>query len=242
MADTPWWKRDKPEEKKVEDDLPESIKQQLSKVDTIESKLGESTSKIDSIVAGLESVNAYIKTQQTREEEATRARARQTQLDNEPSPEDLAAALLQDPQSAVNRMTSNQATAIMELRADNIRRETFEDGEKFPYYSGEIKNEINNTIANQTLAFRQNPANLENVYYTVIGKRSKEINEGKLKTRFATPSGSSLSSGGSDSDKGKIKIEVTDDIRKAARLVGIKAEDYADLLSKEAEEGNINYV
>ena len=237
-----WWEREKKEEKKVEDELPEALKQQLAKVDSMETSLGESNRKIDSLVEGLNSISSFINEQKTERDNARASAARRTALENTPNPEDLAAELLSDPQSAINKMTTPQAQAIMELRADNIRRETFEDSEKFEFYTGEIKDEVNRMIASQTLTFRQSPANLENVYYTVIGKKRREISEGKIKSRFATPSGSSLSSGSSDGAKDKIKIEVTDDIRKAARLVGLKPEDYADLLGKEAEEGNINYV
>ena len=67
----------------------------------------------------------------------------------------------------------------------------FEDQDKFKFYHGDLKREIDSLLANQPVDFRLNPANIENVYNTVIGKHMPEIIEGKIKTRFASGTGGS---------------------------------------------------
>ena len=129
----------------------------------------------------------------------------------------------------------------MEMRANNVRREVFEDTEKFEYYSGDFKREVDALLAAQPLSFRNNPASVENVYYNVLGRKQKEIAEGKIKSRFASAtSGSSTS--GKTGEADKFMIEIDDQIRKAAKLTGMTPEEYAAVVAQEAQEGNIAYV
>jgi hypothetical protein len=80
------------------------------------------------------------------------------------------------------------------------------------------------------------------VYYNVLGRKQKEITEGKLKSRFASSTGATSSSGKVAGTEDTFTIEVDDQIRKAAKLVGMKPEEYAALVATEAKEGNIAYV
>ena len=135
---------------------------------------------------------------------------------------------------ATKSKTDALASVVMTTRADQIKRETFENEEKFKYYHGDIKTEVDSLLARQPLEFRQNPENIENCYNTVVGKHHSEIMEGKIKTRFAGASGSRdggrAGESGTKDDKPPV---ITDDLRKAARLLGFKPEEYAKMLDDE---------
>ena len=143
--------------------------------------------------------------------------------------------MLVRPRKLSNSATQDQTTAIKAVHADNVRRETFEDQDKFKFYHGDLKREIDSLLANQPVDFRLNPANIENVYNTVIGKHMPEIIEGKIKTRFASGTGGSTASGGAgDTGTGGNKEPViTDELRKAARLLGYDPKEYAKMLDDE---------
>ncbi|MDR3392435.1 MAG: hypothetical protein P4L77_11960 [Sulfuriferula sp.] len=132
---------------------------------------------------------------------------------------------------AINLVTQGTTAAVLEVKADNARRELFEDAEKFPYYNGDIKRKVDSLLASQALQFRVNPANIENCYHTVLGKHTKELVEGKLKSRFAGGSGSSNAGNtGGAGDDGAPKGKVDDEIRKIAKQFGMSGEDYAKML------------
>jgi hypothetical protein len=235
-----WWKREP--EKKPEPEpivLPKEIEEKFAKVDGLDSKLSE-------MLTGLTELSSTVKADREEREAEKAARIaaqRKTEVDQSKlSPEDLAAAMFADPEGTVNQLTKTQSAAILELTAQNVKRDLFENTEKFEFYTGELKADVDKLLANQPLSFRTNPANIENVYYTVLGRRSKEINEGKIKSRFASSTTSTSSKSTIEEEGKKIKIDITDDVRKAAKLSGMTPEAYADLLSTEAEEGNIAYV
>lgn len=230
----------KAEEEAKKNAPPKEIMDKLNKVDAVESK-------VDGIIKGLESLTAFADEYKkdkaeaaAKEAEAAKKKAAKTPEQQAEEAEAIAAALIDDPVGTVDKLTKGTQAAIMELRADNIRKEVFEDQNEFNYYTGDIKAEVDAILAKQTVQFRCQPDSVKNVYYTVIGRRSKEIAEGKAKSRFAQAS--PTVGGKTDTEKNEVKIDITPDIIKAARNSGVKPEEYVKLLENEIKEGNISYV
>jgi hypothetical protein len=234
-----WWHREKKEEATKEPELPKELVETRARVEEMGSKLDTMLSALTAITESTATEKAERVAAAQRAQEAERRRQAES---SKLSPEDLAANMFSDPEGTVKQLTDPLAKELMEMRAANVRREVFEDTEKFEYYSGDFKTEVDKLIAAQPLAFRNNPASVENVYYTLLGKKSKEISEGKIKSRFAAASTSSSNAGKTAEEKGKLKIDVDDQIRRAAKLVGMDPEAYAALVATDAEEGNIAYV
>ena len=243
-----WWEDNNADEGKkggnneVDPELsPEVVKQKLAALDGLNEKVG----KIDDVVKSLEALTSSVtqmqQSEQQRREAEEEERKRRAAPPKKETAEELSERLIEDPEGTINQILLPQNEAILELRADRIRDELFSDPERFPYYSGELKAEVNKVLSEQPVAFRQKAENVKNVYDTIIGRHFQEIQEGKLKSRFAGAS-SSKGDGGEGEKEAELVIEITDDIRKAARHSGMSAEDYAKLLAKEAKEGNINYV
>lgn len=233
-----WWQRAKKEES-VEPEAPKELIETRAKVEALDSRMTEMLNGLSSISNSIAADKAEKEAEKTARAEA----ARRKQLeDSKLSPEDLAANMFADPEGTVKKLTDPLAVELMEMRANNVRREVFEDTEKYEYYTGDFKAEVDKLLAVQPLAFRNNPASVENVYYNVLGRKQKEITEGKLKSRFASSTGATSSSGKVAGTEDTFTIEVDDQIRKAAKLVGMKPEEYAALVATEAQEGNIAYV
>jgi hypothetical protein len=233
-----WWQRAKKEES-VEPEAPKELIETRAKVEALDSRMTEMLNGLSSISNSIAADKAEKEAEKTARAEA----ARRKQLeDSKLSPEDLAANMFADPEGTVKKLTDPLAVELMEMRANNVRREVFEDTEKYEYYTGDFKAEVDKLLAVQPLSFRNNPASVENVYYNVLGRKQKEITEGKLKSRFASSTGATSSSGKVAGTEDTFTIEVDDQIRKAAKLVGMKPEEYAALVATEAQEGNIAYV
>jgi hypothetical protein len=166
---------------------------------------------------------------------ATRAAADEAQGTLEEQIEEL--MLSGQTKKAIALATQGQASEILLLRADRIKREVFEDEKKFKYYHGDLKREVDALIQAQPLQAKNDPSVVENCYKTVLGNHTDELLEGKIKTRFAgsdsdsrgTSSGSAGSSGASTHEK----KAPTDEVRRAAKLLGFTAEDYVEMLDKE---------
>jgi hypothetical protein len=228
------WEKEKKEEKKEDDEkLPESLEKRFK---TLEEGVGK-LSNIEEKLKGLDSITAFVSKQEKEDEDRKKALEDKKKADAKPSGEDLAARLLSgDVENVVKELTEPQANLVLQVRADNVRREVFEDrATDFPYYAGDIKTEVDKQVRSQNLAFQNNPQALENTYHMVVGKRQKEIQEGKLKSRFAASSGSNNSGAATEdtTSREKVPIDITDDIKRAAKMTGLKVEDYVELLRKE---------
>lgn len=233
------WQKKKDEttgEEKFE--LPDVIAEQLKA--GVEAKA--SLSKMESMLEELKNIQVADKTARDKEKADAAAVAarkasaeRQTETDAE-----IEELMLTNPKEAIRRATESQSIAIMTLRADNIKREVFEDAQKFKYYTGDIKREVDALIAGQVLAAKNDPSVVENCYHTVMGKHADEIAEGKIKNRFAGSESSSRgTSGGSagdsstKSEKKTYDAEYMKEIERAAKQVGIKTSDYLEMLEKD---------
>lgn len=189
-------------------------------------------------LSGLDKINEFITSfQQEREEEKRKKQQQQQQQQSQESDEEFESLMLTDPKKAVSMALGPTQQAVLSLRADNLRREIFEDSKKFKYYHGDIKSEVDRLLAAQPITARVDPSVIENAYLTIVGKHHDEIMEGKLKDRFAASDssgrGTSSGSAGDSGADGKKTLVITDDIRKLAKAFGTTPEEYAKLLDEE---------
>lgn len=234
-----FWQRQRADDGEEKFALPDELEKKLD----AGAKAAEELPKITQLLEDMKSTQASkdAADKKAKEDAAAAAARRQREEANTDLEERIEALMLEGKtKEAIKLATSDQTMAIKAVHADNVRRELFEDADKFKYYHGDIKREVDSLIANQAVDFRMNPANLENCYNTVVGKHTSEILEGKLKTRFAGSDGGSRTSTGSagDSGAGKKDLQITDDIKKLAKEFGVRPEDYAEMLDKEG----IGYV
>ena len=236
-----WFKNSEEEDRDKDKDkskLPPELEERFKVVDDTK----KSVAAIEERLKGLDSITAYFdeqKAEKAREKEERDAKARK---DAEPADEDLAALLLSDPRKAISDMTSSQTQAILQIRADNVKRQVFEDNaSEYEYYTGDIKKEVDSLISSQDLKFQNNAASIANAYHTVVGKKFKEIQQGNIKSRFA--SSASTGTVHSKGSKGEdMEIESTPDIIKAARLSGMELDDYKKLVKRAAQAGELEVV
>jgi hypothetical protein len=226
-----WWESKKNKDDKEEYTLPPEIQEQLDQAKKVTLELEGVKTKL----AGLDELTTYVREQRQAAEDAKKPKPIvKTQDDIENENAELAQLLLTDPQAAYARLADKTNATVLMVRADNLRREVFEDNaEKFPYYTGDVKLEINKILSNESLQFRNNPQALENTYYTVVGKRQKDITEGKIKDRFASANGSGRGTTTEDTDK--LKITGNADTEKIAKILDMKHEDYIKLLEMDPE-------
>lgn len=225
-----WWESSKKDGTEEEDiKLPKEIQEQLDQVKTLNETVrsqGERLSKLDSIETMLQDMN----------KPKPKPAPTKTAEDEQAEREEISALLLTDPEAAYARLASRTNAGVQQLAATIARKEVFdEQADKFPYYTGDVKAEVNKILSAQPLAFQTNHQAIENTYYTVIGRMKKEIDEGKIKDRFASSTATNRGSGLQENENDKTKITSNDDIRKIARQLGMKEEDYIKLLEEDAE-------
>ena len=233
----PWQRDDKTGEPVME--LPDELVNQIKAGSEAASKL----SSIETTLADLKSIMASSsekEEKERKEKEAKEAAARRQEAEGTVEEQIEALMLSGKTKEAIALATQGQTQAIKAVHADNVRRELFEAQDKFKYYHGDIKREVDALLANQAVDFRMNPANIENCYHTVVGKHNGEILEGKIKTRFAASSGGSVSKGeaGDTGADDKKNLKLSDEAKKAARLLGFDEDTYKKML----DEDGVAYV
>jgi hypothetical protein len=201
-------------------------------------KAAEELPAIKEKLSGLDKINEFIDAFKAEKEvEKQKLQKQQQQQQQTQTEEEFEELMLTDPKRAMNIALQPTQQALLTLRADNLRREIYEDTKKFRYYHGDIKSEVDKLIAGQPLTARNDPSVIENAYLTVVGRHHDEIMEGKLKDRFAASESSGrATASGSAGDSGtaeKKSVVITDDIRKIAKGLGFKPEDYAKMLDEE---------
>lgn len=234
MALFSWQKKPK-EDGTEEFTLPDEL---TNKIEAGANAAADLTPKVTQILESLEGINKFVETQTAREAAAAAAAAVSKRTETATETEERIESLMLEGKTKEAIALANQPliNEVMLTRADRIKREVFEDAEKFPYYHGDVKKEIDALLENQPIQFRNNAQNVENCYHTILGKHTAELVEGKLKNRFAGSEGgrgTSTGSAGSSSTSTKERPAITDDVRKAAKLLGFKAEDYAKILDDE---------
>jgi len=225
---------------KVEDDkgketinveLPEEYKKKLDSSVTKE----EFTTFTDSIRTSMQSITDRFTREDQDRENARRAAEQKRVAESQPNDEQLNELMATNPIEAVRQMMKGpndaQASAILQVRADSLRRETFEDQEKYPYYTGEMKGEIDKLLEAQTLTARNDRSVIEHAYHSTVGRHSKELLDGKLKSRFAGAEGTRGTSGGNLSGGSATAPRVVSaDEKKAAELLGFDPTEYVKMI------------
>jgi hypothetical protein len=233
-------------QKKVKDDgveefaLPDEL---TTKIEAGANAAADLTPKVTEILKSLEGINKFVETQTAKDAATTRAAAAKTSTESQSELEERIEALMLEGKTreAVALASQPVTNEVLLLRADRIKREVFEDAEKYPYYSGDIKKEVDALLENQPVAFRNNAQNVENCYHTILGKHTPELVEGKLKSRFAsseggrgTSSGSAGSTAVADDNKNRLAtLEADENVRRAAKHLGFTPKAYAEILDKE---------
>ena len=227
-----WWEK-KEDEKDEDVKLPKAIQDQLDEAKGLKTQVDEMSTKlsaIDGISATLNEMREAMKPKPPAPKAKT---AEQEQEENE----EISALLLTDPQAAYAKLASRTNAGVMQLAAQNAKREVFSDAANdYPYYAGTLKSEIDSILGQQPLHMQSNVDLIKNTYHTVLGRHMSEITEGKIKDRFASASSGGRSSGTKDGEDDSRKITVvTPDIEKAARHTGHSTKDYLELLNQDAE-------
>lgn len=213
------------------DDLKTKLEGAVSKED-FNSKLAELQASLSTITARFSREDE----ERQRREVAERQKATTPQALSKEALEELMAT---DPVGAVQRLiqdkTDQSNQVLLSVRADSLRREVFEDAEKYPFYAGEIKAEIDKLIEGQTLQARNDRSVIEHAYYSTVGKHHRELADGKLKSRFAaSDTGARTSTGKTPgSDEPEALRPMTDDDKKAARVLGFSEAEYQKMLKEE---------
>lgn len=219
---------------KIEVELPEEYKKKLDS-SVSKADLDTFTDQIRQSIKGI--TDRYSRED---EERAARARAEAAAkaTPQAPTDEQINELMLTNPAEAVRQLTRGTAEAqnnvILTVRADSLKREIFEDQERYPYYTGDLKGEIDKLLDAQTLQARNDRSVIEHAYLSTVGKHSRELLDGKLKSRYAGAEGNRGTDGGNLSGKpgGGARV-VLDDEKKAAALLGFDANDYAKMLDAE---------
>lgn len=232
------WQRQKAEDgsENLTVELP---KEMAEKIDSAIASGNESKTRFDELKASLDGLNARFVREDEERQRAAQAQQQQRQAqDQTQSEEEITNLMLTDPVAATKRLikqtTDNQGVALMSMRADALRRDVFEDTDRFPYYTGEIKSEIDKLLEGQTLQHRNDRGVVENAYYATLGRHQREMADGKLKSRFAASEGNRGTASGNIKGTEEPAIKPLDeDGRKAAKILGFKEEDYAKMLHEE---------
>jgi len=232
------WQKAKESESELTPEEKAEAEAQQKKIDDA-AKAAAELPEIKTKLNSLDNINKWIEDQKKEKEEAARKAKEAEALKNkEKNDEQLEELFLTDPKKAVELATQGQQQLLLTLRADNIKREVFEDADKFKYYHGDIKAEVDKLLEGQSIAARNDRSVVENCYLTVVGKHHDEIMEGKIKSRFAQGTSSGHLPGSAGADKDKKDRVITEDVKKLAKSFGVTPEDYADMLDKEG----IGYV
>lgn len=230
------WQRKAEEDgtQKIEVELPEDYKKKL---DSAVSK-DDLNTFTDQIRQSMKAITDRYSRED--EERAARARADAAKAAEgaKPTDEQINELMLTNPAEAVRQLTRGTAEAqnnvILTVRADSLKREIFEDQEKYPYYTGDLKSEIDKLIEAQSLTARNDRSVIEHAYLSTVGKHSRELLDGKLKSRFAGAEGNRGTDGGNLGGKpgGGARV-VLDDEKRAADLLGFDHAEYAKMLDAE---------
>ena len=238
----PWQRKDSPDgesAQRIEVELPDSYKKKLEGAVSKE----DFDTFTDQIRNSMKSITDRYSREDEAREAARRAEAQRQAEGAKPTDEQINEMMVTNPAEAVRQLMKGpseaQSSAILTIRADQLKREVYEDQEKYPYYTGDIKAEIDKLLDAQTLQARNDRSVIEHAYLSTVGRHSRELLDGKLKSRYASPEGSRGTNGGSlggGAASGPRTIEA--DERKAADLLGFDHAEYVKMLD-EAGIGNV---
>lgn len=155
------------------------------------------------------------------------AEDKKTKEENEISDEDW----MLDPKGTAERLiaqrTQGTNTATLMLASRMALKETFEDAEQYPYYTGDVKAKVDAMVDAQPLNTRHRSDVIQNCYKLVVFDHQKEIAEGKIKARNSAASLTSTGTGGPSGKGGSGEDEALSNEEKfAAKSMGITEDDW----------------
>jgi hypothetical protein len=208
-------------------DLKKRFEDDDNRYKTITEKLGS-----------LDNISEYIaeqrKEKSEREQRLAAEAARNKQKEQSENPADWIA----DPEDAANRVIGPIYNETLRLRARDVRRDVFENSESYEFYTGDFKKEVDKLLDQQPLANQANRDVIDNCYFVVLGKKSEQLKENKLKSRFAATSNGPSGTGAPGASSTDAPYKLTDAQKRAAKIFGISEENYA----KQAESLEADYV
>jgi phage I-like protein len=222
--DTP--KKTEVEKKDDEVELkPADVKAKLDKIDV----LAEGQAAQGKRLEQLDSITAYIEEQKV-ERDRVKAAKQQQERQEKQKTEEEELDWIADPENAMKHTLAKSMQPLVESQINTqarlLSKDVFDD-QQFEYYTDStFKNEVDSLINSLPLAQRANAEAQKNCYYVVAGRKAAEIKEGKIKSKFSATS----SSGDGTGNKGGKTDEViilTEAEKKAAKIFGMKEEDYA---------------
>lgn len=232
-----WWQADKEDKddkakngEGSEFELkPEELKKQLAKVDALDTKI----SGMDEKLKSLDTITDYIKSQ--KEAEARRlaeAKAKEGKDKKEQTDIDLNDEFLTDPANVTRKIMQETISPLIESQINTAARITMNDlfstqPDTYEYITDPtIRKEVEAHVATLPLKDRNNPEAIKNCYYVATGRHQAEIKEGKIKSRLSAAGSAGSGTGGPES-KTEQSITLSEAEKKAARIFGLKEEDYA---------------
>lgn len=230
-----WMKKGGEGEEKIEVSMSDEDKKKLDTASAAASELPKIKEMLEGLVK-IQSDSAAATKKEREDAERAAAAKKATEL-NGTHEEQIEALMLEGKtKEAIALATQGTNQAILMLNADNVKRNTFENAEKYKYYHGELKDEVDKLIAAQNLSARNDPSVVENCYLTVLGRHNDDIVAGKLKSRFAGGSGGTSLSGGTGGTGGEEKKgwDPNDaELKRAAKHLGFEPKEYAKMLDEE---------
>jgi hypothetical protein len=215
-------------------DLSKKVDEKFGKVDSIETTVNS----LKESLSGLTDIADYVKEQRKAQQVAQqRQQQANSQVAATSTKDALNAVFYDDPAQAIELAQRPMLDRFKRTEAKLAMAEMFQDGDRFPYYHGTIKKEVDAMAALQPVVFFDHPDNIENLYNAVIGKRAAEIAEGKLAKRSSLAQGSGGSNGNSSSvnngKEPKAAVQLTDDVKKAAKAFGYGEQEYAEMIAEQ---------
>ncbi|HEY1644809.1 MAG TPA: hypothetical protein VGF75_00300 [Candidatus Saccharimonadales bacterium] len=146
-------------------------------------------------------------------------------------------ALDDDTKRVIDTRFNQVNQTAMRAEARETRRSVFEDIENFPYYTGDLKQKIDEMIEKEPLTNQVNPLMARNCYKIVVADHIKDIQDGKVRSRLSAATGSSTSTT-TTTDVNALPT-LTDDEKKTAKGMGIPEAEWAKAKKDLIGEGTI---
>ena len=128
-----------------------------------------------------------------------------------------------NPREAIDRATKPFREQTQALAAITMRNEILGGRE---YYTGELKQQIDQLVESQPLSQRANAALLDNAYYTIVGRNNQAISEGKVKKQMSAATFNGNSNAPVDKESPENRVFDQED-QKYMKIFGLSAKDVA---------------
>lgn len=231
-----WWGKDSAEEEadkikkaaeSAEFKAPKDVTDKLAKIDGIETSMAEFKEK----TKVLDRMSTFLDEQATAKEAARKKEAEERAKKAVEVDED---EYITDPKAAIDKAMLPLKMAQINSSSLVMRREIFDDGTEFEFYTGEFKKKVDAYIDQLSPAAKVDPASIKNCYHLVLGQSRSEINAGKIKSRFSAVSTTNAKT--SEGKDGDTTVTLSDEQKLAAKRFGIKEDEYAKSFKE------LNYV